>query len=494
MMLVTACAITNESLQSDLQSSSIDVQQCAGWFTKLDSAVANSGVGDAEAYRIPDFPYLRVNRFLASFRQQAENDPTAFAAWEKGLRDLDARARTYELTNLPAQQLSAVGVASKQEVIARTDHCAAILAALDAATPSRKRALVERARVPDDYAEWKRAVGLYPVVSVPFFQFAKGWQNEATAMFQQAMAGVSDQQDVIRYDPPDNRVSSLRVGAIFASAKKDALGVPEFSERDRDELFAAFAPVFELETTADYDRFGPLRWSTGETPEVDVSRPAAYRRIAYTRYGGGTLVQLVYMIWFPERPAKNWLDPVSGRLDAIVFRVTLDASGRPLVYDSIHGCGCYHMFFPTPRVSPIPPPDSQAEWAFIPRTLPAITAGQRVVVRVTSGSHSLTDVRPDTGGHGVAYVLRDDGELRILPFAGGTRSAFGPDGIVPGTERGERLVVWPLGIEDPGAMREWGRHATALVGRRQFDDADLIEQRFTILPSPVPPGPLSSRP
>jgi hypothetical protein len=35
-------------------------------------------------------------------------------------------------------------------------------------------------------------------------------------------------------------------------------------------------------------------------------------------------------------------------------------------------------------------------------------------------------------------------------------------------------------------MREWGRHATALVGRRQFDDADLIERRFELLPSTAP--------
>jgi len=29
-------------------------------------------------------------------------------------------------------------------------------------------------------------------------------------------------------------------------------------------------------------------------------------------------------------------------------------------------------------------------------------------------------------------------------------------------------------------MRQWGRHATAFVGRRHFDDADLIERRFNI--------------
>ena len=26
--------------------------------------------------------------------------------------------------------------------------------------------------------------------------------------------------------------------------------------------------------------------------------------------------------------------------------------------------------------------------------------------------------------------------------------------------------------------RQWGRHATAFVGRRHFDDADLMEKRF----------------
>jgi hypothetical protein len=40
-------------------------------------------------------------------------------------------------------------------------------------------------------------------------------------------------------------------------------------------------------------------------------------------------------------------------------------------------------------------------------------------------------------------------------------------------------------------MREWGRHATALVGRRQFDDADLIEKRFAIIAPPSPSAPKS---
>ena len=81
----------------------------------------------------------------------------------------------------------------------------------------------------------------------------------------------------------------------------------------------------------------------------------------------------------------------------------------------------------------------------------------------------------------VRYSLRPYDELRSLPRAAGVHSsAFGPDGLIAGTERAERFVLWPMGIASPGAMRQWGRQPTALVGRRHFDDPDLLERRFEL--------------
>ncbi|MCS7102014.1 MAG: hypothetical protein NZL99_09990, partial [Burkholderiaceae bacterium] len=60
----------------------------------------------------------------------------------------------------------------------------------------------------------------------------------------------------------------------------------------------------------------------------------------------------------------------------------------------------------------------------------------------------------------------------------GLRSAFGPDGLIAGSQRLERFFFWPMGIASAGAMRQWGRHATAFVGRRHFDDPLLIERYF----------------
>jgi hypothetical protein len=81
----------------------------------------------------------------------------------------------------------------------------------------------------------------------------------------------------------------------------------------------------------------------------------------------------------------------------------------------------------------------------------------------------------------VRYRFRRYDELRSLPHPGGAHaSAFGPQGLIAGTERLERFFFWPMGIASAGAMRQWGRHATAFVGRRHFDDADLLERRFEL--------------
>jgi hypothetical protein len=75
--------------------------------------------------------------------------------------------------------------------------------------------------------------------------------------------------------------------------------------------------------------------------------------------------------------------------------------------------------------------------------------------------------------------MRDYGELYATPDADGNPvSLFRADGIVAGTERTERHLLWPTGVPEPGAMRERGRQAIAFLGRRHFDDADLLDSLF----------------
>ena len=187
----------------------------------------------------------------------------------------------------------------------------------------------------------------------------------------------------------------------------------------------------------------------------------------------------MYTVWFSERPAQGANDLLSGALDGVVFRVTLAPDGVPVIYDTMHPCGCYHMFFTTPRAVPIPAPDDQTEWAFVPQKLRAMTFEDRLVVRVASRTHYVERVFRDQDDSLAHYALRPYDELRTLPrMRGGSQSVFGPDGMIAGTERGERYLFWPMGIANAGAMRQWGHHATAFVGRRHFDDADLLERRW----------------
>jgi hypothetical protein len=65
---------------------------------------------------------------------------------------------------------------------------------------------------------------------------------------------------------------------------------------------------------------------------------------------------------------------------------------------------------------------------------------------------------------------------------GSHRSLFGPDGIIAGTERSASWLYWPTGVTAPGAMRQWGRQATAFVGKRHFDEPHLLDRYFEFRP------------
>ena len=231
--------------------------------------------------------------------------------------------------------------------------------------------------VPDDYSEPSRVLGIYPLVTLPLSIGVERWQEEAVDLFRQTAAGAASPGAVARYEPAAEPVAHLSARVLLDRTAPSRLGIPQLSGDDRETLFRIFAPVFEIATTGDDDRFGQLRWGAAPAPEVDLSRPTVYRRLAFTRYRGRVLVQLVYTIWFRRRPPGSALDWAAGTLDGLVFRVTLDPRGQPLVYDTIHPCGCYHMFFPTARVKVAPPPQPGIEWAFVPATLPSVDPAWR---------------------------------------------------------------------------------------------------------------------
>ncbi|MBI3068068.1 MAG: hypothetical protein HY323_17425 [Betaproteobacteria bacterium] len=468
---------------------SLRYQQCAVFFARLDEAVEHAGVGDGMGARIAGFPYLRVSRFLASYAHETR-DEARFAAWVKRLGDLGTGGYAAEIANLPAGDAAALqtelaaAAPELADLRKAVTLCTARLAATDLAYQENRELLRTAARVPDDYVTGWRIVGLYYLTRIPFAAGVRRYHEETLEIFRQPAEALPLYGELKRYVPPPGRaLAAAEVAAILARSSGNALGIPEPRGADLDALFATFAPAFEVDTVTDDDRPGALGWRGGEHPGVDVGDPVVYRRVSHTRYADRALLQLVYSVWFPSRPKTSAWDLLGGHLDGVTWRVTLTPQGEPWVYDAMHNCGCFHMFFPTARAGEKPQPDTLDEKSFVPQRLPAVRPDGRLALRLEHRTHYLERVIHGTSATipGTPYRFAEDDTLRSQPAPDGRRrSAFRADGIVPGSDRFERYFFWPMGIPAPGAMRQWGRHATAFVGRRHFDDAHLLEQYFVL--------------
>jgi hypothetical protein len=463
-----------------------EAADCERWLERLDEQVDAYAVRDGGAARLRGWRFLRVDRLQSSYRHEASANEDAWTAWGRRLMALDQVARTAEIRNLPPEAKRWLGIGDASAAMDRVRACALPLWAQLSADPGARWRLQQAARVPDDYSLALRGLGLYPLARWPFFLGVEReqrlwevrWEGHAPSEHAKAVR--------IRYRPAAaaGPADTTAAGELLRQFPLDALGIPAPDAATAQRLLAAYAPVVDVDTLADHDRPGRLSWSASPAPEVDLREPVLYQRIAHTRLGGRTLLQLVYSLWFPERPARSGLDLLAGRIDAVVLRLTLDERGQVLMLDSIHGCGCYHVFVPAQDLVLRPAPDPKTEWAFVPARLPVLAPGQRLKVHVAAFDHQLIGVSADIGrdddvGLTVTYDRLDEDSLRSLPTAaGGHRSAFWSSGIMPGTERGERALFWPMGIASPGAMRQWGRQPTAFVGRRHFDDAHLLSDRF----------------
>ena len=91
-IILTGCAYTPRPALSPYLGHDTPAGRCAGFFAALDQAVKQSGVRDPGEFRLKNHPYLRANRFLASFATEID-DGADFDDWVKRLQLLDQKAR-----------------------------------------------------------------------------------------------------------------------------------------------------------------------------------------------------------------------------------------------------------------------------------------------------------------------------------------------------------------------------------------------------------------
>ncbi len=551
-------------------------QDCLQFYTALDRRIDVEGVRDGAAHRLAGFPYLRADRLTASYGRQIEalasgkaaigdavadraavdagavtasapgadgapdgravvaghgSAGAARSAWVGRMAMLDRRARAYEVANLPTTAWPVAAYTDAAALNARVTQCSRLLVEAQALDPRYTGALVAASQVPDDYSRFKRAFGLYPLTGVGIASGIRRWEAQSRTTFErQRLKPAGDPVVFQRYGPEastrDATSALTAARRVLSAAPQDALGIPLFDDASVAALARAYAPTFEIATSAEHDRFGPLMWidlgglvapkADRYWLDVDPSQPVVYYQLAYTRFGGVTLPQILYTIWFPERMAAEGSDWEAGRIDGLIWRVTLDPEGRPLIYDAVHPSGCCHQFFNTRRLMPKAAPAGQdiGEWAFSPLGMPvedwvagvgipgntasvngtqdgggAVPVVGPLALRVASHNHQLVGIGDPASAWGQPlmqnppYRLVPADDLRVLPRPGSSsRSVYDGDGQIVGSERFLRFALWPAGIDNAGAQRQSSRLPTAFIGRRHFDDPDLFDSRFRLRP------------
>jgi hypothetical protein len=242
-----------------------------------------------------------------------------------------------------------------------------------------------------------------------------------------------------------------------------------------------YAPVWEIQFEGEDDRIGAPLWTADGDLDVDTKKPLTYTLLSFTRFGKEILTQLNYIIWFPARPKDGALDIYGGFLDGVNYRVTLDMNYQPLLYETVHNCGCYYKAYPTNKLQ-VREKIDYAEPPLILEAPEVNPAKDFMTVSMESRTHYVQHLYPTSRKlqtSTAVYSLRDYGQLRSLPFSTDDhKSMFSQSSIIPGSARSERFILWPTGVLSPGAMRQWGRHAVAFVGKRHFDDPFFMDRMF----------------
>jgi len=492
--LIAACSDHAPPVPQTVTPEKKEIQLCRDFYAETEAAIAAAQVIDSESARIPGYPYLRVDRFLTSFKTQVSDEQfdfwvdlmqqQAMTGWQVEMANLPEKTRTYLEKSENLRQLALPHL--KQAL----HYCAKLLHTYALTSAAARNRLRERAVVPAEYHTWQRVVGLYPLTALAFRAGIENWHAQTRAIFSLPLQQLPVLGSLVQYVPAQQPglLPAADVARIIARSSANPLHIPLLDDHDRQRLLDNFAPIFEVDEVSGQDRVGAPAWQNSEYPTIDTANAAVFRRISHTRLGDLVLLQLNYTIWFPSRPRTSSLDLLGGHLDGITWRVTLLPGGKPWLFDSIHNCGCYHLFFPGEYARALIQDSLYREPAFAPQPPLPVDNPARVVLRIAANTHYLqrihyaaSDAATQRRYHSLPYRL-----LRSLPLPdGGRRSLFREDGIVAGSERRERFLFWPMGIPNPGAMRQWGHHATAFVGRRHFDDAFLFAEDFTIVSTPV---------
>ncbi len=460
------------------------IEGCQAFFTQIEDQVKEAGVRDASSYPIPGFSYLRTNRFLSALKNRVK-DGNEREQWLGWMKTLDRQAREKEISNLPDERVLSLQTIetvqpNRSEVYARMESCSEKLFNRDKALPDFNALLASRMDVPDEYSLWRRAIGFYLLMVFPVAIVGHNAQVKSGSWFETNLDDLPVTGQLRAYVPGESLpLDEKGIQEMMDQFRINPLGVPLPDENRGKELAGSFAPAIIQDIAAPYDRIGKVRWRDDHL-ETDSETPAVYYYFSHAFLEGKPILQINYAIWYSERAGKTppWIE--KGHMDGLTLRVSLDLQGKPFMIDVMNNCGCYHLFAPArDRVERIVSKPFKPD-PFVPQWLPMISFGNHLGIRINSGWHQVERLFAiGKSSESIPYELLPYRDLEALPHADGrTESIFDCKGIVKGSQRVERFILFSMGIPKIGSMRQRGHHAIDLIGRTHFDDPNLFDHDF----------------
>lgn len=464
MILGALSACTSPSAQYSYADDSATLKACRASLNRFNSNVERLQRHDSQSVVHPLFPYLRYNRFLAGFSTES----LGIEASDDLINRMATLANTALTIEAKNSGQASLALLTCQKLLLQTDFNAT-------QRQHNLQRLLSGLKPHDEYQRWKRIAGVYWITAFGVKTGAKRLEEDIINAYRQPLNFARS----VRFDPP--RLSNTSQ-VVAHNLKRSPLGIPLIDAVQRQALLTAYAPSIIVEQASHNDLIGTLHWQpTHDAVQVDTQQPSVYQYLSFARYKGQILRQLNYVFWFPARPKTGLLDILGGHLDGLTWRVTLNDDGQVVLYDSIHNCGCYHLFYATDRSCIAAEQAPLQEAAIAPQTLSA--AAKPALLYLSHSDHYLQRVsfRPLLTNKGQqqkrVYSQHSYDTLRSLATTDGDyKSIFQGNGIVKGTQRLERFLLWPMGIPGPGEMRQQGHQATAFFGKRHFDDANLLDR------------------
>lgn len=239
---------------------------------------------------------------------------------------------------------------------------------------------------------------------------------------------------------------------------------------------------------------------------VDISQPAQYfhaKKLDPFDSDDSAVMQLTYTYWFPSHPHKMFLDLEAGRFEGLTFRVTLNESGDPIIYESVLACGCFHGAYVDAAVE-----EAALAMHGKPGDGSKFVVERNLTDRMPMVIHGVAKERPEGNVRPILYIeagthifngmriascngiKSEPEEMAIYPYKklenqpGKTHalSMFDKNGNVYNAERLESIVLSALGMFKAGHPRQ---HLLQKINfdEAYLDDPDLFANYLRIPPS-----------